>query len=84
MTRRRRPPILKLGSRPWATRTITLIATRSETDRICAEWTAEGWQVLTVDEGEPTLTGHPTHVVRVAVPPPGERHDVPVTAAEAV
>jgi hypothetical protein len=83
MLRRRRSPNPLGPQQPWPTRTITLIATGAETLRICDEWTVAGWQVMTVDEGEPSATGHPTHVVRVAVPPPGVRDDVPVTAAEA-
>jgi hypothetical protein len=55
----------------WDQRTITLIGDRSETLRICDEWRAEGWQVMAIDLGPPTAAGDPTHVVRVAVPPPG-------------
>ena len=69
---RRRRPVDPLGpQQPWVVRRITLIADRPDTARICDDWVAAGWDVLTVDEGKPSLTGHPTHVVRVAVPPPG-------------
>jgi hypothetical protein len=81
--RRRRRTDLLGPQQPWPTRTITLIATREETKRICGEWTDVGWQVMAVDESSPSATGHPTHVVRVAVPPPGWRDDVTVTALEA-
>ena len=69
---RRRRPVDPLGpQQPWAIRRITLIADRSDTARICEGWAEAGWDVLTVDEGVPSPTGHPTHVVRVAVPPVG-------------
>lgn len=58
---------------PWEQRTIALIADRAGTDRVCSDWEAEGWLVMTIDVAEPTVTGHPVHVVRVAVPPPGWR-----------
>jgi hypothetical protein len=48
-----------------------VVGSRSEVRRICDGWTAEGWQVMTVDTGAATPAGHATHVVRVAVPPPG-------------
>jgi hypothetical protein len=73
--RRRRDLPLLPPAPAWDQRTITLIGDRAQVERICAEWRREGWQVLTVDKAEPTLAGHPTHVVRVAVPPSGWRTD---------
>ncbi|MFN2538161.1 MAG: hypothetical protein ABR549_08415 [Mycobacteriales bacterium] len=64
----------------WESRTITLIADRPEVERICLEWQAEDWKVITVDEGPPTASGHVTHVVRVAVPPRGWISDQRVLA----
>jgi hypothetical protein len=55
----------------WDQRTITLIGERPDVERICEEWRKEGWQVMAIDPGQPTAAGHPTHVVRVAVPPTG-------------
>lgn len=57
----------------WQTRTITLVADRAATLRCCADWEREHWQVLTIDQAPPTVSGHPCHVVRVAVPPRGWR-----------
>jgi hypothetical protein len=71
MPRKRRRPSPVPEAEAWDQRTITLIAGRSETRRICDEWQAEGWQVMAIDQGPPTPAGDPTHVVRVAVPPPG-------------
>ena len=67
--RRRQAPLPEAPA--WEQRTITLIGDRAETQRICDEWRAEGWQVMTIDPGPPTAAGNVTHVVRVAVPPPG-------------
>jgi hypothetical protein len=55
----------------WQQRTIMLAGDRGQTERVCARWAEAGWKVLTIDAGEPTPSGQPTHVVRVAVPPPG-------------
>jgi hypothetical protein len=55
----------------WSQRVIALIHDRPTTERICADWQAAGWTVMTIDEVEPTRDGHPVHVVRLAVPPPG-------------
>jgi hypothetical protein len=55
----------------WDQRTITLIGSRADVDRICRDWEAVGWQVMTIDDGPPSAGGHRTHVVRVAVPPVG-------------
>jgi hypothetical protein len=71
--RKRRPQPSLPPALSWQQRTITLIGERPEITRICQEWELEGWQVLTVDAGAPTAAGHPTHVVRVAVPPSGWR-----------
>jgi hypothetical protein len=71
--RRRRPQ--QAAGPSWQQRTITLIGSRDETLRICDAWAAESWRVMTVDEGPQTPGGHPTHVVRVAVPPVGWRSD---------
>ena len=73
MLRRRRLDVPE--ERSWQQRTITLIGTREQTMRVCDEWAAESWQVMAVDEGPQTPTGQVTHVVRVAVPPPGWRTD---------
>ena len=67
---RKRPRELPVPQE-WQRRTITLIAGRAEVERVCAEWRAEGWQVMTIDTAPPTPAGHEAHVVRVAVPPPG-------------
>jgi hypothetical protein len=62
----------ELEARPvWSTRAITLIHDRETTERICADWEAAGWMIMTIDEAEPAKTGQPAHIVRVAVPPPG-------------
>lgn len=71
MLRRRRTPSLLPDVPAWDQRTITLIGERPEVERICEEWRTEGWQVMTIDPGQPTAAGHVTHVVRVAVPPAG-------------
>lgn len=57
----------------WDRRTITLIGTQAQVLRICDAWTAEGWQVMALDAGGLTPSGHETHVVRVSVPPVGWR-----------
>lgn len=66
---------------PWQRRTITLIADRAETERLCAGWEQEGWLVMTIDETTPTVSGHATHTVRVAVPPVGWQPHSGATAA---
>jgi hypothetical protein len=66
---------------PWKVRTITLIGDRAETDRICRDWTEHGWNVMTVDAGAPTSAGHPTHVVRLAVPPHGLVTELPTVSS---
>lgn len=73
MLRKRRPASVVPTAPVWHQRTITLIGDRPEITRICQEWELEGWQVLTVDAGPAAAGGHPTHVVRVAVPPAGWR-----------
>jgi hypothetical protein len=55
----------------WDQREITLIGGRADVERICRDWEAEGWQVMTIDDGPPSAAGHRTHMVRVAVPPVG-------------
>lgn len=71
MSRKRRRQSSMPEAPAWDQRTITLIGDRSETLRICDEWQAEGWQIMAIDQGPPTAAGDATHVVRVAVPPPG-------------
>ena len=71
--RKRHEPTMLPSERPWSTRTSTLVGDLTTVDRVCRDWTAEGWQVLTVDVGPPTPGNHPTFVVRVAVPPLGWR-----------
>jgi hypothetical protein len=55
----------------WDQRSIILVGSRADVERICRDWEAEAWQVMTIDDGPPTAAGHTTHVVRVAVPPVG-------------